>query len=164
MKKVFTLLSALLLSLAMTAAAQVDFAIGDDIVILLEDGTAVGSGFVNEDGLMLNILEDIELLDDESGAATMFITSEDGVTREYEVMLEDGVADFSIATMMVLQEDGSYISAEQSLDEAGFEVTVDRVEEIVAPITPGSSIGTEVEEDDVEEDVEASADTDDEED
>jgi hypothetical protein len=159
-KKVLTFMTALLLGLATTAAAQVDFATGDDVVILLEDGTAVGSGFVDENGLMLNILEDIELLDDESGQATMFITSSDGVTREYEVMIEDGVADFSIATMMVLQEDGSFISAEQALDEAGFEVSVDRVEEIVAPISPGSSIGTEVEEEDVEDDVDVSIDTD----
>ena len=164
MKKVFTFMTALLLSLAMTAAAQVDFAIGDDVVILLEDGTAVGSGFVDEDGLMLNLLEDIEMVDDESGDATMFITSTDGVTREYEVMFEDGVADISIATMMVLQADGSFISAEQTLEEAGFDVSVERVEEIVAPINPGSDIGTEVEEDDVEEDVEASADSEDEED
>jgi len=164
MKKVFTFMTALLLSLAMTAAAQVDFAIGDDVVILLEDGTAVGSGFVDEDGLMLNLLEDIEMVDDESGDATMFITSTDGVTREYEVMFEDGVADISIATMMVLQADGSFISAEQTLEEAGFDVSVERVEEIVAPINPGSDIGTEVEEDDVEEDVETSADSEDEED
>lgn len=164
MKKVLTFMTTLLLSLAMTAAAQVDFAVGDDVVILLEDGTAIGSGFVDEDGLMLNIIEDIELLDDESGQATMFITGADGVTREYEVMIPDGIADLSVATMMVLQEDGSYISVEQSLDETGFDVMVNRVEEIVAPINPGSDIGTEVEEDDVEEDVEVSADTDDEED
>lgn len=162
MKKVLTLMTALLLGLATTATAQVDFAIGDDVVIQLDDGTAIGSGSVDEDGLTLAVLEDIELLDDESGQVTMFITSENGVTREYEVMLEDGIADFSIATMMVLQEDGSYISAEQSLDEAGFDVTVDRVEEIVVSVTPGSDVGTETQEDDVEEDVEVGADTDDE--
>ena len=157
MKKALTLMTALLLGLATTAAAQVDFAIGDSLVIERADSTPIGSGYVDEDGLMLVVLEEF------SGEATLFITSENGVTREYQVMIDDAVADFSIASMMVLQ-DGGYISAEQSLEEAGFEVDVSRVEEIVAPTNPGSRIGTEVEEEDIEDDVDVSIDTDEEDD
>lgn len=140
MKKVLTLMTALLLSLAMMATAQVEFAIGDNFLMQLEDGTIIGSGFINQDGLNLEIIEDF------SGDALLYVTDASGAMREFNVRVDEDID----SVFIMSDETSDYISAEQLLEQAGFDVDVSRVEELIVSITPGSSIGTTVDDDDID--------------